>query len=138
MTFVIVGGGPTGVELAGALGEIANDTLRRDFRSIDPSQARIVLVEAMDRILLTYPPDRSASAKRQLERLGVEVRTVTRVVHIDDASVRVDGRRPRGDVADADGALGGRRPGVELRGGRGEGRPARSRIEPAGSSSSRT
>jgi NADH dehydrogenase len=89
MTFVIVGGGPTGVELAGALGEIANDTLRRDFRSIDPSQARIVLVEAMDRILLTYPPDRSASAKKQLERLGVEVRTDTRVVHIDDSSVRV-------------------------------------------------
>jgi NADH dehydrogenase len=89
MTFVIVGGGPTGVELAGALGEIANDTLRRDFRSIDPSQARIILVEAMDRILLTYPADRSASAKRQLERLGVEVRTGTRVIDIDDASVKV-------------------------------------------------
>jgi len=89
MTFVIVGGGPTGVELAGAVGEIANDTLKRDFRSIDPSQARIVLVEAMDRILLTYPPDRSASARKQLERLGVEVRTDTRVVHIDDSSVRV-------------------------------------------------
>src|SRR6476646_10585852 len=89
LTFVIVGGGPTGVELAGAVGEIANDTLKRDFRSIDPSQARIVLVEAMDRILLTYPPDRSASAKKQLQRLGVEVRTQTRVVHIDDASVGV-------------------------------------------------
>jgi NADH dehydrogenase len=89
MTFVIVGGGPTGVELAGAIGEIANDTLKRDFRSIDPSQARIVLVEAMDRILPPYPPDRSASAKKQLERLGVEVRTGTRVVHIDDVSVRV-------------------------------------------------
>jgi len=89
MTFVIVGGGPTGVELAGAVGEIANDTLKRDFRSIDPSQARIILVEAMDRILLTYPPDRSASARKQLERLGVEVRTDTRVVHIDDSSVRV-------------------------------------------------
>jgi NADH dehydrogenase len=89
MTFVIVGGGPTGVELAGAVGEIANDTLKRDFRSIDPGQARIVLVEAMDRILLTYPPDRSASAKKQLERIGVEVRTDARVVHIDDSSVRV-------------------------------------------------
>jgi NADH dehydrogenase len=89
MTFVIVGGGPTGVELAGAIGEIANDTLKRDFRSIDPSQARIVLVEAMDRILPPYPPDRSASAEKQLERLGVEVRTGTRVVHIDDVSVRV-------------------------------------------------
>ncbi|HEX5013820.1 MAG TPA: NAD(P)/FAD-dependent oxidoreductase [Candidatus Limnocylindrales bacterium] len=89
MTFVVVGGGPTGVELAGALGEIANDTLKRDFRSIDPSQARIVLVEAMDRILPPYPPDRSASAKRQLERLGVDVRTGTRVVHIDELCVKV-------------------------------------------------
>jgi NADH dehydrogenase len=89
MTFVVVGGGPTGVELAGALGEIANDTLRRDFRSIDPSHARILLVEAMDRILPPYPPDRSASARRQLERLGVTVRTGTKVVHIDDRSVRV-------------------------------------------------
>src|SRR5262245_7106321 len=72
MTFVVVGAGPTGVELAGALGEIANDTLKRDFRSIDPSQARIVLVEALDRVLPPYPPDRSASAKQQLERLGVD------------------------------------------------------------------
>jgi NADH dehydrogenase len=97
MTFVIVGGGPTGVELAGALGEIANDTLRRDFRSIDPSTARIVLVEALDRILPTYPPDRSASAQRQLERLGATVRTRTKVIHIDDACVRVEfeGREER-------------------------------------------
>src|SRR6187431_235120 len=89
MTFVVVGGGPTGVELAGALGEIANDTLKRDFRSIDPSQARIILVEAMDRILPPYPEDRSASAKKQLEGLGVDVRTGTRVVHIDDGCVKV-------------------------------------------------
>jgi NADH:ubiquinone reductase (H+-translocating) len=89
MTFVVVGGGPTGVELAGALGEIANDTLKRDFRSIDPGQARIILVEAMDRILPPYPPDRSASAKQQLERLGVEVRTGTKVVHIDEHCVKV-------------------------------------------------
>ena len=86
MTFV-VGGGPTGVELAGALGEIANDTLKRDFRSIDPTHTRIVLVEAMERVLPPYPPDRSASAQRQLERLGVTVRTRTRVVGIDDRSV---------------------------------------------------
>ena len=72
MTFVVVGGGPTGVELAGALGEIARDTLRRDFRSIDPADARIILVEALDRVLPPYPPDRSASAQRQLERLGVD------------------------------------------------------------------
>jgi NADH:quinone reductase (non-electrogenic) len=89
MTFVVVGGGPTGVELAGALGEIAHDTLRRDFRAIRPGEARIILVEAMDRILPPYPPDRSHSAQRQLERLGVEVRTRTKVVHIDERSVRV-------------------------------------------------
>jgi NADH:quinone reductase (non-electrogenic) len=89
MTFVLVGGGPTGVELAGSLGEIARDTLKRDFRAIDPSDARIMVVEALDRILPPYPPDRSESAKRQLERLGVEVRTGTRVTHIDDHSVTV-------------------------------------------------
>jgi len=89
MTFVVVGGGPTGVELAGALGEIAHDTLKRDFRAIRPGEARIILVEAMDRILPPYPPDRSRAAQRQLERLGVEVRTQTRVVHIDDRLVRV-------------------------------------------------
>ena len=97
MTFVVVGGGPTGVELAGALGEIANDTLRRDFRSIDPTQARIVLVEALDRVLPPYPPGRSRSAQRQLERLGVTVRTSTRVVGIDDRSVRLS--IGRGDSA---------------------------------------
>ncbi|MEW5990941.1 MAG: NAD(P)/FAD-dependent oxidoreductase [Chloroflexota bacterium] len=89
MEFVIVGGGPTGVELAGALGEIANDTLRNDFRSIDPRDATILLVEAMDRVLPTYPVDRSASARRQLERLGVTVRTATRVTDIDEDRVTV-------------------------------------------------
>jgi NADH:ubiquinone reductase (H+-translocating) len=96
LTFVIVGGGPTGVELAGSLGEIARDTLRRDFRSIDTRSARINLVEALPRILPTYPADRSASARRQLERLGATVRTATRVVDIDDHSVtveRADGTR---------------------------------------------
>jgi NADH dehydrogenase len=91
MTFVLVGAGPTGVELAGALGEIAHDTLRRDFRSIQPGETRILLVEAMDRVLPPYPPDRSASAQRQLERLGVEVRTKTRVVDLDEEGVRVLG-----------------------------------------------
>jgi NADH dehydrogenase len=90
LTFVIVGGGPTGVELAGALGEIARDTVRRDFRSIDTANARILLVEAMDRVLPTYPADRSASARRQLERLGATVRTGTRVVGLDDRSVSVE------------------------------------------------
>jgi NADH dehydrogenase len=90
MTFVIVGGGPTGVELAGALGEIANDTLKNDFRSIDPRDARIILVEALDRVLPPYPADRSASAERQLERLGVTVRTRTRVTAIAEGTVRVE------------------------------------------------
>ena len=90
MTFVIVGGGPTGVELAGALGEIANDTLRSDFRSIRPQDARIDLVEAVDRILPTYPPRQSRSARSQLERLGVTVRTKTRVTEIGDGFVRVE------------------------------------------------
>jgi len=90
MTFAIVGAGPTGVELAGAIAEIARDTLRRDFRSIDPADARIVLVEALDRVLPTYPPDRSASAERQLRRLGVTVATRTKVVGIDDASIHVE------------------------------------------------
>jgi NADH dehydrogenase len=90
MTFVIVGGGPTGVELSGALGEIANDTLRADFRSIRPQDARIELIEAVDRILPMYPPDRSESARQQLARLGVTVRTRTRVVDIGQDYVRVE------------------------------------------------
>ena len=89
MTFVLVGGGPTRVELAVSLGENARDTLKRDFRAIDPSDARIMVVEAMDRVLPPYPPDRSASAAKQLERLGVQVRTGTMVTGIDDHSVRV-------------------------------------------------
>ena len=90
MTFVVVGGGPTGAELAGALGEIANDTLKRDFRSINPPDARIVLVEAMERVLPGYPPDRSRSATRQLERLGVVVRTATKVTDITEREVTVE------------------------------------------------
>ena len=98
MTFLVVGGGPTGVELAGAMGEIANDTLRNDFRDIFPPDARIQLLEAMDRILPTYPPSLSKAAVRQLERLGVAVRTKTKVVDIDDRSATVelaDGTRER-------------------------------------------
>ena len=90
MTFAIVGGGPTGVELAGALGESAHDTLRRDFRRIFPPETRIVLLEAMDRILPTYPIDRSRSATRQLRELGVTVRTGTKVVGVDTHGVDVE------------------------------------------------
>lgn len=89
LTFIIVGGGPTGIELAGALGEIANDTLRNDFRHIDPSKAQIILVEGTDRILQSYPPRLSAAAKQALEDLGVTVRTSTMVTDVMQHSVRI-------------------------------------------------
>jgi NADH:ubiquinone reductase (H+-translocating) len=84
LTFVIVGAGPTGVELSGALGEIAHDTLSRDFRRINPSEARIILVEGAGRVLPPYPPRLSEAAREMLLRLGVTVRTgavVTNVCH---------------------------------------------------------
>ena len=90
MTFVVVGGGPTGVELAGSLGEIANDTLRGDFRTIDASDARVLLIEALDRILPSYPEPLSRSAVQQLERLGATVRTNNRVTAIDESCVVVE------------------------------------------------
>ncbi len=90
MTFVVVGAGPTGVELAGALGEISRDTLRRDFRSIHPADARVLLVEALERVLPTYPEGLSASARRQLKRLGVIVRTGTKVTGIDEGGIDVE------------------------------------------------
>jgi NADH dehydrogenase len=86
MTFVIVGAGPTGAELAGALGEIAHDTLVHDFRDIDPTQTRIILVEGTDRPLPTYPPRLSEAARKMLTRLGVTVRTGAMVT-----DVRADG-----------------------------------------------
>ena len=89
MTFVIVGAGPTGVELAGALGEIANDTLRRDFRNIDPAKTRIILVEGTDRALPSYPPKLSAAASRMLARLGVTVRTGSFVTGVSKHAVTV-------------------------------------------------
>lgn len=89
MTFVIVGGGATGVELAGALGELAHETLKKDFRSIDPRETRIILIEAMDRILPTYPPQLSARAEAALSKLGVTTRKETRVTDISDAQVGI-------------------------------------------------
>ena len=82
MTFVVVGGGPTGVELAGALGEVARDALRHEFRAIDPTMARIVLVEALDRVLPTYPEGLSRRAAADLATLGATARTRTRVTAI--------------------------------------------------------
>jgi NADH:ubiquinone reductase (H+-translocating) len=89
LTFVIVGAGPTGVELAGALSEIANDTLRGDFRRINPSEARIILVEGADRVLPPYPPKLSEAARKMLVRLGVTVRTGAIVTDIADGSVTI-------------------------------------------------
>ncbi|HUI76442.1 MAG TPA: NAD(P)/FAD-dependent oxidoreductase [Bryobacteraceae bacterium] len=89
LTFVIVGGGPTGVELAGALGEIANDTLRGDFRHINPAEASILLVEGTDRVLPAYPADLSAKAEEALIRLGVRSMTGTLVTAIDAGGVTV-------------------------------------------------
>ena len=87
LSFVIVGAGPTGVELAGALGEIANDTLRHDFRHIDPTESRILLVEGESRVLPAFPPDLSEKAERQLIELGVHTRTGARVTQIDSEGV---------------------------------------------------
>jgi NADH dehydrogenase len=94
LTFVIVGGGPTGVELAGAIGELAHHTLSGNFRRFDPSQARILLLEAGERILSTYPPELSPKAVRALQHLGVTVQTGTAVkeVHHDLVIVSREGR----------------------------------------------
>ena len=91
LTIVIVGGGPTGLELAGAFAELARTVLKRDFRRIDPTQARIILIEGAPRVLSNYPPDLSASAQRQLEALGVQVRTSTPVKNIRAGEVELAG-----------------------------------------------
>lgn len=84
LTFVIVGGGPTGVELAGAIAELAFNTLKKDFRHIDTTEAQILLVEGLDRVLPPYPPELSEKAAQALERLGVTVQTKTLVTNIED------------------------------------------------------
>ncbi|MFT4174992.1 MAG: NAD(P)/FAD-dependent oxidoreductase, partial [Rhodocyclaceae bacterium] len=95
LTIVIVGGGPTGVEMAGATAELARTALAADFRHIDPRQARILLVEAGPRILTTFPEHLSAKATRALEKLGVEVRVGARVTECDEDGVVVNGERIR-------------------------------------------
>ncbi|HEY9853822.1 MAG TPA: NAD(P)/FAD-dependent oxidoreductase [Leptolyngbyaceae cyanobacterium] len=84
LTFVIVGGGPTGVELAGAIAELAYSTLKKDFRDIDTTETKILLLEGMDRILPPYPPELSEKAEKSLQKLGVTVQTKTLVTNIDD------------------------------------------------------
>ncbi len=87
LTFVVVGGGPTGVELSGALAEIARHTLARQFRAFDPGSARVILLEAGPQILAMYPPTLQAAAERSLARLGVEVRKGAPVTHVDAQGV---------------------------------------------------
>src|SRR5437764_4486129 len=89
MNFVIIGGGPTGVEMAGAIAEISRHTLAKDFRHINPSEARVILIEGEPRLLAAYPPDLSESARKQLADLGVEVRTSTRATNLTDAGVQI-------------------------------------------------
>ena len=88
MTFVIIGGGPTGVEMAGAIAEIARYTLAKDFRHIDPSQARVILIEGEPRLLASFPEDLSASAMKQLVDLGVEVRTGLHATNLTEAGLQ--------------------------------------------------
>jgi NADH dehydrogenase/putative oxidoreductase len=93
LTFLIVGGGPTGVELAGAIAELARFGLENDFRAFDPSKARVILVQAAPRLLPSFPERLAHIAQRSLERLGVEVHLGGRVDQIDETGVAINGRR---------------------------------------------
>lgn len=93
LTFVVIGAGPTGVEMAGAIAELARVALRHDFRTINPGEARVVLVEAGPRVLAAFPPVLSAAAQRALERLGVEVRLGTAVTQCDAEGVTIGSER---------------------------------------------
>jgi NADH dehydrogenase len=95
LTFAVVGAGPTGVEMAGQIAEIARDTLRRDFRTSDPTRGRIPLIEAADRVLTGFPPSLSKKAERSLRRLGVTPVLDSTVVDVDETGVT---------IRDADGA----------------------------------
>ena len=92
LTFVVIGGGPTGVEMAGAIAEIAREVIHSDFRNIDPSHSRIVLVEGLDRLLMAFSEESGQKAKEQLEKRGVEVILETFVEDITEEGVRAGGR----------------------------------------------
>ena len=101
LTFVVVGAGPTGVEMAGQIAELAHYTLRREFRSIDPRSARILLVETADRVLTTFPPSLSAKAGRSLGKLGVTVLTGRKVVDLERGAVTVEDEAGKPERIDA-------------------------------------
>ena len=93
LNFVVIGGGPTGVELAGAIGDITREYLRHDFRHIDPRKSRIILLDGGDRVLGTYPPELSASAEKELAERGVEVHTKSHVTALGPGWVEAAGQR---------------------------------------------
>ncbi len=93
LNFVVIGGGPTGVELAGAISDIAQLYMRHDFRHIDPAKSRVILLEGSPRVLAAYPPDLSAKAEAALTRLGVEVHTSTQVTNLGPGWVEAAGKR---------------------------------------------
>ncbi len=95
LTFVVIGGGATGVELAGALAEIARRTMTRNFRSFDPGSARVILLEGGSRLLPAFPTELSERVRADLEELGVEVRLGVRAQEVDAEGVRIDGERVR-------------------------------------------
>ena len=92
LNFVVIGGGPTGVELAGAISDIAQLYMRHDFRHIDPTKSRVMLLDGGPRVLAAYPPDLSAKAEAELQRLGVEVHTQTQVTGVGPGWVEANGR----------------------------------------------
>jgi NADH dehydrogenase len=104
LTFIVVGGGPTGVEMAGTMSELARRSIPRDFRSIDTTTARVILVEAQERLLSAYPPKLSEHAKRDLEKLGVEVRLNSRVTGIDGDGVTI-GTPPQTERIEAENVI---------------------------------
>jgi NADH dehydrogenase len=123
MTIVVVGGGPTGVELAGAFAELTRTVLHKDFDRIDPTRSRVILIEGSDHLLSPFPPELRASAKRQLEKLGVDVRLNKRVEALRDGEVVASGETIRADNIIWGAGVGGapiaKQLGVELdRGGR--------------------
>jgi len=99
LTFVVIGGGPTGVELAGTIGELSRHTLKNEFRHIDSARARVLLVEGVDRVLPTFPSDLSEKAGASLARLGVDVRTNVRVTKIENESITLTSSKGEETIA---------------------------------------